>query len=63
MYKYSAKFVGIPIAFARPEAHRGGKPNITICGAAAILTTDSHNGFQNVNKSKAEPMADLDVFI
>ena len=26
-------FVGIPIAFARPEAHRGGKPNTTICGA------------------------------
>ena len=37
-YKYSLYFVGIPIAFARPEAHRGGKPNITICGAAVILT-------------------------
>ena len=37
-YKYSLYFAGIPIAFARPEAHRGGKPNITICGAAVILT-------------------------
>ena len=24
-YKYSSYFVDIPIAFARPEAHRGGQ--------------------------------------
>ena len=37
-YKYSLYFVGIPIVFAHPKAHRGGKPNITICSMAVIIT-------------------------
>ena len=40
-YKYSLYFVGIPIVFARPKAHRGGKPNTTICSTAVILTVES----------------------
>ena len=40
-YKYSLCFVGIPIMFACPEAHRGGKPNTMICSVSVILTGHS----------------------